>query len=129
MEIKTPDKRGELFENTLPLINIVFLLLIFFMLAGTFSSPEYFQLNLPLADTGNAVNTRNITLLMDANGELAIADSPYTQTELIDYLQAQHLEQIQLKADGAVKAAQLLGLIEALAAINIQTIHLMTLPE
>ena len=49
MQIKT-EKKVLYFETLLPLINIVFLLLIFFLLAGSFKSPEPFLVNSPYAN-------------------------------------------------------------------------------
>ena len=43
MHIQEQQSKREL-ENLLPLVNVVFLLLIFFMVAGAFSSPELFTI-------------------------------------------------------------------------------------
>ena len=47
--IEQPEKKT--FENILPLVNVVFLLLIFFMLAGSFSKPDFYKVDNNLFDS------------------------------------------------------------------------------
>lgn len=71
-------------EPVLPLINIVFLLLIFFMVAGNFSSPPPASIELP-EDSGVIYNSRadQLALTLDANGHL---DAAVAQLDLhIDF--------------------------------------------
>ena len=49
MQITEATKKNS-YENILPLVNVVFLLLIFFMLAGSFGKPDLFKVQAPYAN-------------------------------------------------------------------------------
>lgn len=63
--------------NLTPLIDVVFLLLIFFMVSTTFTRETQLKLDLPQAASGEQVETRDqqqIELTISANGDIAIND-------------------------------------------------------
>lgn len=66
----------EISVNLTPLIDVVFLLLIFFMVSTTFTRETQLELDLPEAASGNPVETRTqqIELTISATGEVAIND-------------------------------------------------------
>ncbi len=51
-----------------PLIDIVFLLLVFFMLTSTFMVPEAIELELPESSSASARETTPITVVLDRTG-------------------------------------------------------------
>jgi biopolymer transport protein ExbD len=54
-------------ERILPLINVVFLLLIFFMLAGKLASSDPFEIAPPRSDSAGGVESREILVLIGAD--------------------------------------------------------------
>jgi biopolymer transport protein ExbD len=63
--------------NLTPLIDVVFLLLIFFMVSTTFTRETQLKLDLPEAASGEQVDSREqqqIELTISANGDIAIND-------------------------------------------------------
>jgi len=59
-----------------PLIDVVFLLLIFFMISTTFTKETTLQINLPEANSGEAVNQPvSVEVQVGANSDYAIAAS------------------------------------------------------
>ncbi|MEH6389860.1 MULTISPECIES: biopolymer transporter ExbD [Pseudomonas] len=66
----------EISVNLTPLIDVVFLLLIFFMVSTTFTRETQLELDLPEAASGNPVESRaqQIELTISATGEVAIND-------------------------------------------------------
>ncbi len=59
--------------NLTPLIDVVFLLLIFFMVTTTFTRETYIKVNLPTADSAQeAVVADVIEVIVDAQGHFAI---------------------------------------------------------
>ncbi|MCL5041239.1 MAG: biopolymer transporter ExbD [Gammaproteobacteria bacterium] len=67
----------EVSVNLTPLIDVVFLLLIFFMVSTTFTRETQLQLDLPQAESGQPVEqaeVERIELLIAANGDIAIND-------------------------------------------------------
>lgn len=129
MEIIEEEKKRE-FETVLPLVNIVFLLLIFFMLAGAFTKPELFNVAVPKAQIDKVADRESLTLLMNANNEFAIETTPYSKEKLLAFINYKLVEQkelsIQLKADEQVKSQDLISIMEALGATGLQSIRLLT---
>ena len=118
-------------ENILPLVNVVFLLLIFFMLAGAFSRPDLFEIEMPIAENDNFADRQIITILMNEAGELAYNDLMINYQGLKDFVESEmesnSIEILQLKADANMDAVKLLDVIEILKSTNLDTIHLITL--
>ena len=128
MEIVEPEKKRE-FETVLPLVNIVFLLLIFFMLAGAFTKPDIFDVKVPEASVDKEADLNEITILMNANSELAIETTPYSEDELIELLNNKLSEKeltVQLKADEKVKSQDLIAIMESLGKTDLKSIRLLT---
>ncbi|MFP3367109.1 biopolymer transporter ExbD, partial [Pseudoalteromonas sp. SIMBA_148] len=70
-------KIEEVSVNLTPLIDVVFLLLIFFMVSTTFTRETQLKLELPQAASGQRVEDRSIQqleLTIAANGEMALND-------------------------------------------------------
>ncbi len=117
-------------ENILPLVNVVFLLLIFFMLAGAFSKPDLFEVIVPSAENDNAADRKNLTVLMNEEGDLALDQSIISEEELIQTittkLEEGSLIQLQLKADANMRATRLIDIMELLSGTELSSIHLLT---
>ncbi len=69
-----------------PLIDVVFQLLIFFMLTASFSNPAM-RLNLPKAVTTDKALNEKITISIDRSGQMAINDKPVRREQLRARLQ------------------------------------------
>ena len=117
-------------ENILPLVNVVFLLLIFFMLAGAFSKPDLFEVIVPSAENDNAADRKVLTILMNENGEIAHDQAILSEEELIktvsNELENGSLVQLQLKADANMNATRLIDVMELLSNTELSSIHLLT---
>ena len=125
------EKKEYHFETLLPLVNIVFLLLIFFLLAGSFQSPEAFEVNSPQADNSQQEDQDSATFLLSADGSYAYENSMISKQELLAL--ASQLEPIngkralRLKADAAVSAETVISLLDELARLNITEVRIVTL--
>ena len=58
--------------NLVPLINIVFLLLIFFMVSSTFITPDEFNIDLPESEQVQVSQLQPIVVLIGVDGGLAL---------------------------------------------------------
>ena len=74
---KRPDSRRPIAFNMAPMIDIVFLLIIFFMLVSTFASAENVPMDLPKPVQSKAVNTK-LTDRVIVNCVLTNPNSPET---------------------------------------------------
>lgn len=74
---------AEVSVNLTPLIDIVFLLLIFFMVSTTFTKETHLSLDLPEASgEERAVESKVIEVIIDANGQYVINDRSLVSTQL-----------------------------------------------
>jgi len=117
------------FENVLPLVNIVFLLLIFFMISGTFITPEALKIDAPNANLFNPTSPEKITIVMNQD-QYSIGNKIYNKNEVIKFIQAETNKEnnpsVQLKVDHQVHSVKLLELMQELGNIGISSIHLLT---
>ena len=116
-------------SRILPLINVVFLLLIVVMLASQLNEFEPFQIEPPYSDIGIQPEIRDVTILMDASGRLAINGSVIEPEELRSEIAARILDgtvnQVRLKADGAAVATQVISIMTLLRDAGVETLHLL----
>jgi len=73
MKFRGPVPEEDVNINLTPLIDVVFLLLIFFMVSTTFDTTSQLKIRLPEASqTESSQPARKITLLIDANGKFYV---------------------------------------------------------
>lgn len=82
-------KNAEVAVNLTPLIDVVFLLLIFFMVSTTFTQETHLSLDLPEA-TGEEteLQPRQIEILISVDGQYAINGQSLVNTQLLTLKQA-----------------------------------------
>ena len=117
------------FETVLPLVNVVFLLLIFFMLSGAFTKHGGLEIINPEADFNNEADLEKITIIMSKNNEFAIEKEIYSKDQLLDQMQIlidRDEISVQLRADKNVKSQDLIGLMDSLGGVGLSSIDLIT---
>ena len=72
MRFNHPPPRSEQELSLIPLINIVFLLLIFFMVVGTITAPDAFPVDPPVSQQSRLEEADALQLLIDAEGRIAL---------------------------------------------------------
>lgn len=127
-------------DNIVPMINIVFLLLIFFLMTAQIAPPAPFEVTPPnVVDDGEAAEGE-FTLYLAADGTLAYRD--VTGEAALAALQvAREIfcasggctegqpDPLVLRADGAVDGARVARLMAQLAQAGFPDIHLVTTPR
>jgi len=117
-------------ERVLPLINVVFLLLIFFMLAGRLVASDAFRIEPPQSASDGPVRAQGLVVLVAADGRLALDNVPVEATALrsavADRIAEQPALRVRLKADGAADASRVVGVMEALRAAGVAELQLLT---
>jgi len=116
-----------------PLIDIVFLLLVFFMLTSTFLVPEAIELELPESSSASRTETTPITVLLDQTGQLALNDEHIELDELrmaIELLLKQDADSsITLKSDAHTEVQQLLRIMDEIRAAGGSNVALATMQK
>ena len=87
--LQSQERRLDL--TVLPMVNVVFLLLIFFMLVGRVGPKEEFQITPPVSQSGQLESGRPVRVEIDRGGVMALDGRIIDTTELIvfDYGPAQ----------------------------------------
>jgi biopolymer transport protein ExbD len=118
-------------ENIVPLINVVFLLLIFFMLTGSLRAPAPLEIELPSdaePSAPGAVPEGVPVLMLAATGELALDGRIVSPDEVSSLLatQAATRPSIALHADARAPARIVLPLLERLERAGFEQVDLVT---
>tara|TARA_Y100000780_G_scaffold190827_1_gene178639 strand:- start:48 stop:449 length:402 start_codon:yes stop_codon:yes gene_type:complete len=118
--------------NVAPLIDVVFLLLIFFMLASTFIKPEAIDLMLEGSSTGGnaAEEMLNIEVVMDGTIRLngLRLSMPQLETELASRIQGDQTRPVTIKAAAEVPVQTLVSIMDRVRAAGTNNLRLAT-PE
>ena len=129
-----PDRRpDQTEERILPLINVVFLLLIFFMIAGSLSVTEPFDLEPPASRGEGEHEPDSLMILLGQDGQLALKNELIEEVALLERL-ARELKdkpdtRITLKADNRLPANQLVRFTQTLYEAGVKKLHLLTVQE
>ncbi len=121
-------------ENVVPLINVVFLLLIFFMLTSTLRPPEATSVSLPTTtnertNEGTDDAPRDVpVLVLDAAGRVGWDGRILSPAELPEVSGLEGLDEgLEIRADRDVPARVLLPLLERLDEAGVPHVELVTL--
>lgn len=116
-----------------PLIDIVFLLLVFFMLTSTFLVPEAIELELPESTTSVPSEDRPIIVSLSKAGELALNGEGIKLEQLqsaIKPLIAQDIKAaITLKSDASTEVQLLLKVMDEIRASGGTNVGLATIRQ
>ena len=98
------------------LVDVVFLLLMFFLLAGTLRVSGPFDVHTPEGDGARIAEATSVIVWLAADGRLALGDETTSLDELAERLSAEpgKIELVQLRADAGARALDLLPLLEML---------------
>jgi biopolymer transport protein ExbD len=117
-------------ENVLPLINIVFLLLIFFMIAGALSATAPFELEPPRTGSAAVTGPPRGGIALAADGRVAIDGERIAIESLVERARAWKRDAsdespLAVRADAGARSRELLAVIEALREAGIERIRLL----
>ncbi|MBK1674328.1 hypothetical protein CKO35_13655 [Ectothiorhodospira shaposhnikovii] len=124
-------------ENLIPLINIVFLLLIFFMVAGALTAQDVFEVEAPDSSHEAGVDDEGWLVLLGRDGRLALDDEELDADTLKLRLQAGMEARgespdkkgeplVRIKADQTASTDELMDLMELLRAAGVDEVRLLT---
>ena len=116
--------------SMVPLINVVFLLLIFFLVSGTVKQFEVIDVELPEASSGEVLDEGAIVLLLGRHDEVILNDRPIglmdVQEEMAESLKDHPERIITVKADSRMDASRLISVMDQIKAAGGVNISLIT---
>ncbi len=114
-------------DNLLPLVNIIFLLLIFFMLAGVIvKQKELHNVNLASATIEEYIENDKNILFINIDGSLTLNDQPIKKSILKDKLVLLNSDSIIVAADGSLDSSSLNKILLILSASQIKNVTLLS---
>ena len=119
--------------NLVPLINIVFLLLIFFMLSSTLVTPDKFDIQLPESDKGDSHESVTIVILVRGDGTIAINNVATSLTELsgllVSEIEAGAQPELMVRADALANTKDVVAVLRQAKIAGIEAVALATQPN
>ncbi|MBL7156927.1 MAG: biopolymer transporter ExbD [Candidatus Omnitrophica bacterium] len=111
-----------------PLIDVVFLLLIFFMLTSSFIFQPGIKINLPKALTSEVIQRENLIIVITDESAIYISERQIDSEELSSRLKiaAQESKQILIKADRKASLGRVVEVWDMCRAEGIQKINIAT---
>lgn len=120
-------------ERVLPLINIVFLLLIFFMVAGRLAANDPFHVEPANSTSEGLPSAAPLLVLVAADGRLGLdgreVDRDALGRTVAGRIAADPSARVRLKADGRADATEVVGVMELLREAGVRKLDLLTVPE
>ncbi len=117
-------------ERVLPLINVVFLLLIFFMLAGRLAATDPFRVEPPSSASDAAAGARHVVVLAAADGRIAVDGETVPEDRLVDTVRRRLADDagalVQLKGDASAEATHIVAIMEQLREAGVERLRLLT---
>lgn len=127
MLLPLPQRHRSVEENILPLINIVFLLLIFFMVAGALHTRAPFEVDPPGTEHATDSNPRSDLLSVSADGQLALGGEMVDEATLAERLAERPDDApMQIKAHAGVPAKRVTELLGVMRKADITKVRLLT---
>ena len=127
MRIKIKNQIIKNEDNLLPLVNIIFLLLIFFMLAGVIAKQkELHNVNLASATIEEYIEKDKNTLFINADGTLTLNDQSVSESLLKEKLMILKTDNILIAADGSLDSSSLNKILLILSNSKIKNVTLLS---
>ncbi|MEX0693413.1 MAG: biopolymer transporter ExbD [Rhodospirillales bacterium] len=116
-------------QRILPLINVVFLLLIFFMVAGQLSKTDRIRIDPPVSDSKKEAAEPPLQILIAPDGRIVLGGEDIALDALSGKLRQMsdtHAGTVHVKADGAVDAVTVIGVLDRIKAGGATKVNLLT---
>lgn len=117
--------------DIVPLINIVFLLLIFFMLTSSFVMQPGLKINLPKVVTSEVVKYENVEILVNSENVIYLNGSTVTQEELKSFLReaGKRNQTVLIKADARASLGRVVEIWDTCRDLGLTQINIATNQE
>lgn len=117
-------------QRIMPLINVVFLLLIFFMVAGQLSKTDPVKIEPPLSESEKEPGAREIQVLIAPDGRLLLGGEEIgagdLSARLAGILEDQKHKTVHVKADGSADALDVIAVLDRIKAAGVKKVRLLT---
>lgn len=130
MRINPPQEDHRVEVTVVPMVNVVFLLLIFFMLVGRIVPTNELDVSPPISYSSQVQSGEPIRIIVPADGPMILEDNEVDIAALdqaiLDLLQQDPERQFQIKADAEIEANRLIHIMEILRQAGVRELTLLT---
>lgn len=112
-------------DALLPLVNVVFLLMVFFLSAGRFGAPKP-EVSAPESARADTATAASRVLELRGNGELSMQGEVFADSELPGRSLAWQGAPLDVRAAGDVPAERVLRLLTILRGAGVRDVRLLT---
>ncbi len=130
MQFSKPTSRSDNEIALLPLTNIVFLLMIFFLLIGRITQPSAFEVQPPTSNSQAPVSGRALRVEIAANGRIAVNGQRVAKSQLAATVRSQRSASsggdVLLRADSKDSTKQVIQVMQVLHRAGVEKLRLVT---
>ena len=116
-----------------PLVDVVFLLLVFFLLAGTLEPSPPIEVDPPESEYADPEDTRSLRILLDVEGRIGFEGEVLDAGDLAEAIgartDADAPRAAQVEADSDAASGTVLALLGQLRALGFEELQLVTRPR
>jgi biopolymer transport protein ExbD len=128
-----PQKKRSVILNVTSLIDVLFLLLIFFMISTSFLATPAIKLELPKAKHADVVRQKPIVVYIDPDGAVFLNDEP-VDTSLLgaalgSKLDGSEEKTVVLKADSRVSHGRVVEVMDIVKGVGAKRLVVSTRPD
>lgn len=127
------EQRRKVLINITPLIDVVFLLLIFFVVTSTFLEQPGIDLSLPEASSAEIAEREDVVVQLAADGQIYLQDAPVAPEALFEQieerLQTSGTDRVILEADERVPHGRVVEAMDAARRAGATALVVATQPE
>jgi len=113
-----------------PLIDVVFILLIFFMVSTTFVKDAQLELERPSAQSAEPADTKSVRVSIDRHGDIYLGDNPVRswmlQSRVREQLRANSDSNVLIVADQRTPAEQLIDVVDQCRLAGAKNVGVIT---
>ncbi len=130
MRFKQQLQLEDVHMDIVPLVNCIFLLLIFFLLTSNFMFQSGIKINLPKTITSEVVQENTIVITITSDNRFYLNETPVTLLELKSKLEkASNTEPILIKADRDATLSKVVNIWDFCRDIGIKQVNIATNQE
>ena len=133
MNLRPNKKRGDLLIDLTPMIDVVFLMLIFFMVSTSFTANNSIKLDLPQSKAQAAnKDLEQVTVSVDEKGQLFVQEEPVADGELrkriLNISKGDPNMRVVIRADANAKHKRVVYILDTVRELGMGKVGIATVP-
>ena len=126
-EFREDSTAGEI--NISPLVDVIFILLIFFILTMAFADKNSLEIDVPQAASARSQTPAGVSVSIGAGGEIFVDAAPCSLAALSGRIKYAGGRDVVVYADKSVRADALVAVVDAVKAGGARAIYIATAAE